>query len=189
MIYESFPWKEELLKIKKSLEHREVQKRWNNRSYFLFEKEIFISFYIIRKLIEADKFSTKNREMKIPCHMFPTSEKKVTKFNKHRIEVLYDFSKYKMDEIRLIDLCHQIIHSYIFDPVFAENKKVIGFWVTSDRRRNRSLYCIFIDDVIKLFNILGNDYPNYMNSYYDNKTKDYIISQEMIPQDELMNVK
>jgi len=52
MIYESFPWKEELLKISKSLKSRQIQKRWTSRTSFLFEKEIFTSFYIIRKLIE-----------------------------------------------------------------------------------------------------------------------------------------
>jgi len=52
MIYESFPWKEYLLKISKSLKSRQIQKRWTSRTSFLFEKEIFTSFYIIRKLIE-----------------------------------------------------------------------------------------------------------------------------------------
>ena len=43
MIYESFPWKEYLLKISKSLKSRQIQKRWTSRTSFLFEKEIFTS--------------------------------------------------------------------------------------------------------------------------------------------------
>lgn len=61
MINESYHWKIELLKISSSLKKRLSQKRWTIKSSFLFEKEIFVSLYIVRKLIEAEKISTDNK--------------------------------------------------------------------------------------------------------------------------------
>lgn len=189
MIYESFPWKEELLKISHSLEVRLNQKRWIIRTSFLFEKEIFTSFYIIRKLIEAEKVSTKNKHINIPCYLIPSTGKTVTRFNKHRATELYDFTKYKKSKINILDLCHQVIHSYIFDPTFDEDLLLVGFWVSSEKSRNNSLYSFVLDDVIKVFKIFGNDYPNSMSSIYDEKIKDYRIYQSMLTNKELNAVQ
>lgn len=188
MIYESFPWKEELLKITHLLENRLNQKRWTTRTSFLFEKEIFTSFYIIRKLVEAEKVSTKNKKINIPCYLIPSTGKTVTRPNKHRATELYDFIKYKKSNINILDLCNQVIHSYIFDPTFDEDLLLVGFWVSSDRNRNNFLYSFILEDVIKVFKIFGKDYPNSMSSIYDNKIKDYRIHQSILTDNELNTV-
>ena len=52
MMWESQPWKDDLLKTAKRLEARTKQKRWPPRSEANIEKEIFYAFYAIRKLID-----------------------------------------------------------------------------------------------------------------------------------------
>ena len=54
MIIESELWKEELVNTANKLLKRMVQKRWSKRSWFCLEKEIFIGFYAVRKLIESN---------------------------------------------------------------------------------------------------------------------------------------
>jgi len=184
MISESYPWKKELLKISKSLKKRFVQKRWTIKSSFLFEKEIFISFYIVRKLIEAEKISTINKKIQIPCYMIPSVGKNVIRFNTSSCERLFDFEKTKKGNIKISELCNQVIHSYIFDAVFDTEHQIAGFWVASDWKRHTTLYSFLLEDLIKLFELIGNDYPNFMITTYNNEKRDYEINQSVVLESE-----
>ncbi len=93
MINESYPWKIELLKIASSFKKCLSQKRWTKESSFLFEKEIFVSLYIVRKLIEAEKISDGNKNLKISCYITPSNGKNVHRFNIASVDRLYDFTK------------------------------------------------------------------------------------------------
>lgn len=180
MIYESYPWKDDLLKISKKLSKRLVQKRWSNRSDYCFEKEIFISFYIIRKLIEANKLSSDIINLKIDCITYPSSNKTVTFTNKHRTDELFLFDKMKDHKVEIIQLCNLVIHSYIFNPVLDDNKVLCGFFISSDKTRNRLLYFLELGNIIKVLQKTGNDYPNIMFSKYDENKKDFVFTQFMI---------
>ena len=68
MIYESYPWKQDLLRRKRLIQqynHPELLGDDNDRAYTVIEKAIFYSAFIIRKLIdckgkvsdEVDKYS------------------------------------------------------------------------------------------------------------------------------------
>jgi hypothetical protein len=81
----------------------------------------------------------------------------VNLINNHKVNELYDFTV-KGHETRDVEfLCHRIIHSYIFSPLFSEEETLIGIVFTSDRDRNKKIYYMDIDDVIKLFALVGND--------------------------------
>ena len=56
MIYESFPWKQDLLQRKRLIlkyNHSELLSEENDRAYTVIEKAIFYSAFIIRKLIDC----------------------------------------------------------------------------------------------------------------------------------------
>ena len=150
------------------------------KSSFVFEKEIFLSLYIIRKLIESENISTNNKNLKVSCFITPSNGKNVHRFNTSSVDRLYNFPKTKKANIRLNDLCNQIIHSYIFDPTFDLDQKLVGFWVSSQYKRHTALYSFILEDIIDVLELIGKDYPNYMNTSYDLKKRDYIIEQYMI---------
>jgi len=56
---ESIYWKEDLLKYSKHLQPVAKPARWSERIQVNFEKDVTISFFIIRKLIESTKLSFK----------------------------------------------------------------------------------------------------------------------------------
>lgn len=58
MIHDSHYWKDDLLKLSRKLESRLLQTRWGDRNLYIIEKEIFIGFYSVRKLIESKKSLT-----------------------------------------------------------------------------------------------------------------------------------
>ena len=59
---ESVYWKEDLLDHARRLKAVEKPPRWSERLVVNFEKELIISFFCIRKLIEEHKVSSKSRQ-------------------------------------------------------------------------------------------------------------------------------
>ncbi len=63
MILESYPWKEDLLKMAKLIDRYNTPShfRWNSeKTYYNLEKTIFTSAFIIRKLIDCKKVEDVN---------------------------------------------------------------------------------------------------------------------------------
>lgn len=184
MIWESSYWKDDLLKTATKLERKKNQKRWTERTFVNFEKEIFISFYSIRKLIEAHKISGDLINTTINAKSYPSKGKAVTLINWHRIDELYDFSTAQEEKLPLKFVCNQLIHSYVFVPEFNENSQLAGILFTSDKYRNQKIFSVSIDDVIEILKKVGSNYPNCALSIYDNNKKDYIIISRMIEDEE-----
>lgn len=184
MIWESSYWKNDLLKTARKLGRKKNKKRWPERALVNFEKELFISFYSIRKLIEANKISTDLIMTKITAKSYPSLGKVVTSMNWHRIDELYDFSTSNIEKISLIFICNQLIHSYVFMPSFNENSQLTGILFSSDKYRNKKLFSVDINDVIGILRKVGSNYPNSATLIYDEKKKDYIITSRMMKNQE-----
>lgn len=184
MIWESSYWKDDLLKTARKLERKKKQKRWPERALVNFEKEMFISFYSIRKLIEAHKISTDLIETTITVKSYPSLGKVVTSMNWHRIDELYDLSMINIEELSLKFIFNQLIHSYLFITLFNENNQLTGILFSSDRYRNKKLFSVDINDVIEILEKVGSNYPNRVTSIYDEKKKDYIITSRMMKNQE-----
>jgi len=89
MIYESSYWKEPLIKYAKRLETFKNRKRLIEKTMVDIERFIFIGFYSIRKLIEAEgKITDKTKNSKINIKKF-RNIKSVDFLNKHKIDELY----------------------------------------------------------------------------------------------------
>lgn len=59
MVWESHYWKKELVRAIKRIERKTRQVTWPQRFYARLELDVMISFYMVRKLIEAKKLSQK----------------------------------------------------------------------------------------------------------------------------------
>jgi hypothetical protein len=180
MIFESSYWKDELLKLSQRLSARRTfKRRWTEDQHGSFEKEIMIGFYIIRKLIEAQKLSNINVSTKVSGFRIPHNAGIVHRMNSHRYYEFYDFGKTESSKFDLIFLCNQIVHSYVFAPAFIEeNGKVIleSIHFCSDDKRNSWLFELTVDTLIDLLNKLGEDFPSDSRMHYDEKKKDYTIT-------------
>lgn len=158
MIYESQYWKEDLLKLAGKLERRLVQTRWGDRNFYAVEKEIFLGFYIIRKLIESKKISDHIVAKKYKILEFPLqdfSELPISSFN----ENIFEINKAKKIELSVISLCNQFIHSYHFAYFLPNEKNLTGFFFCSDRKRTSGLYFITLFDIVYIYRAVGNNYP------------------------------
>jgi hypothetical protein len=175
MIWESGDWKKELLKTASIISKRIHQKRWTERSFFLFEKEIFFAFYSIRKLIEAKKLSDHVVEAKILIQSFKSTGLTVTRLNRDRVDELYDLQNSSSESIKLQTVCNQFIHSYIFVPCFGEFNELDGIIFCSDHTRKNKVYKLAITDLIEIFKMVGSDYPTSTQFVFDEKFGDYHV--------------
>ncbi|KIX16002.1 hypothetical protein [Dethiosulfatarculus sandiegensis] len=172
MIWESGPWKEEIARIAVSLKKRKGQKRWYEPSYVNFEKEIFFAAYFIRKLQEAHKISDEIKTHTIKASEFKPTKRPVDIMNRYKIEELYNLSNPSGCSLSLMEFCNQIIHSFVFIPSFIDPPlRLDGFFVTSDRKKEISLFHFKIDNVIELLLKISNDCIVYCKMLRDKKTK------------------
>lgn len=175
MIFESAPWKEEILRIADKLERRYNQKRWSERSFFLLEKEIFLGFFSLRKLMESNKVSARIKEEQVLLAVYPAGEMPITLLNQHKFPELYNLYAGEKESLNYWDICNQFIHSSIFAPFTPAGQSLVGIYMVSDRAKKEKLYYITLVKIVEIFRAVGNDYPSRLDIHYDEKKKEYVV--------------
>ena len=175
MIYESQPYKEELGKIYLRMHKRQSQKRWTDQSYFLLERDFFVAFFLIRKLLEAQTKLTKAMENKeINLIKFPSMNKSPTILNHHDLENLYDIKNGHKITKDLKFVCDQMVHSYAFSPIHGK-AGIEGILVNSFNERKKSLYQMSMKEVLSILRSVGNCYVGSITMMYVDKLGDYQV--------------
>lgn len=176
MIWESVDWKEPLLRVSKQLTKWEKKKDLSDKDFVDIEKTILIAFYSIRKLVDARKLSNATQEMKINISSYP-NVKNVTLMNWHKIDELYDLKKENREKRNVAFIYSQFIHSYVF--VIGENDSggLDGIFFSSDSQRNKKLYKICVDELMRIINTVGNDYPLGSERRFNEEKQDFDVFQ------------
>ena len=180
MITESRYWKNDLLKQAQSLQRRVSQKRWAETSFARVEQSVMLGFYAVRKLIEAKKLSDDVANQSLRLITYPWSGKTVTRTNRLDYRELYDLDRSQTVSRNLAFLCNQVVHSYLFALSFDDADKFNGVLVASDRERHQALYFIGNQQIVGLFEQVGNDYPNAMVLEFDGRAQDYMVRARTI---------
>lgn len=170
MIHDSYYWKDDLLKLSRKLESRLLQTRWGDRNFYIIEKEIFIGFYSVRKLIESKKISDSIKSKSYEIKEFPHNGNQGSVSDPYRLED-YILTQEKITKLSVAMICNQFIHSYHFIPYFHNGKNLAGFYFCSDHKSSTSLYFIFLNDIIDIFRSTGNNYPSTMRFFRSQKGK------------------
>lgn len=173
MIWESEYWKKPLLRLAGKLNRWSTPRVWTEQELVSIEKDVFIAFYSIRKLIDAKKLSDSTEAMMISVNMFPGKGKNVTLLNWHKIDSLYDFSSSNDGNRDLRFISNQVIHSYVFLPDIKEDGSLGGILFCSDRERNKNLFRLDVAELIKILRIVGKDYPPRSTLVFNAKKQDY----------------
>ena len=168
MIWESHHWKEPLLEDRDYLLRFRISDSTTEKTLAGIEKRLFLSFYSIRKLIEAEKLTNATCESKWKLFRHKKTSR-VDRLNWHKIEEKYDLEK-KEEAVRDLQwICNQIIHSFVFTPNFDEKGKLSGFYVSTDRERNKFLYHLDRTSLFQILKRVGTDYPSSSESHRDSK--------------------
>ncbi|MFA0889250.1 MAG: hypothetical protein ACC613_09205 [Synergistales bacterium] len=158
MIWDSVPWKQEIERRASSLRRRKKQKRWGAISVAKLEQDVFYAAFAVRKLIEAFRVSNEVESLLIVAEEHPPRNKVVDVMNWHRIDELFDLSSKKRRTFCPKELCHQIIHSFVFVPCLDDDTASLsGFFIASDWQKKKSLFFVNIDEIIKMLEAIAND--------------------------------
>jgi len=82
----------------------------------------------------------------------------VTWRNNHKLEQLYDLNKLHTEERDLWFLASRIVHSFIFNLCINDSGGFDGILFTSDTDKNKKLYELSVTQIIRLFELVGNNY-------------------------------
>lgn len=172
---ESCYWKEDLLLHAKRLKAVKTPKRWSEKLVVNFEKELIISFFCIRKLIETHKVSEKSRKYRASVFCYAPTGKKITWNNQWDIDAIYNLQKEKKVTKGIIFLANQLIHSCTLFVYREKDRNWGGVFACSDFERNKTIYRIPIKEIINIYELVGNDYPSSMTIKWDIEKDDYKI--------------
>lgn len=156
MIFDSRPWKKELSKLSQIIYRARFKTKLSESRDIAYEKAIFISAYIVRKLFETSKLSYKLKEISCPIKKYPNI-KHVNLFNWHNIDQVFDLNNPAKHSLNIKKLCNYLIHSFIFILSYNERNSLNGFFFTSDKEKNNSLYFIQIKDFINILQKIVED--------------------------------
>lgn len=171
---ESKYWKIDLLSHSHKLKEKNSVKRWSAKAQVKFEKEIIVSFFIIRKLIESHKISKATRDTKLQLLAFPRTSKEINNFNYWDIDEFFDLSRSVKVTKSIKFIANQLIHSLVIYAI-RKNNKWDHILTCSDFEKSKRIYLILIKDVIKIFDLVGNDIHKGMAFTYDPDIDDYKI--------------
>jgi len=168
MVSESHYWKEPLLEMASRFDAMKKYDDLTDEQFAQIERDIFIGFYSVRKLFETPtKLKDATKLIRVHLEWYPAREQ-VTWRNKHEINEIYDLTKSKKEMRDVIFVCGRIIHSFIFMP-YINDIGLAGIMFTSDIDKDTKLYSMKIDDVIRVFKEVGNDYPSEIHCYRDSE--------------------
>jgi hypothetical protein len=148
VIWESGPWKRYLARCADALRRRKEQRRWLQASYAAAERDIFLSAYAVRKLLDAGDISDEVESQSLRAAAYPPRGRTVDVMNSYRIQELYDLSAQSEVALTLRDFCNQVVHSFVFSLGITPSGGLEGFFLASDREKERRLLYFHIDNVL-----------------------------------------
>lgn len=177
MIHESRYWKIPLLRGATFLERLVVTDENAESSLARAEREVFVGFYAIRKLLSTFKLSAATKVLTSEVTWFsPRAEQPVDYFHRSDVDVLFDLEKPTRETRDLGFLCNQVIHSYVFVNSTTEEGTIDGFFVSSDTMRRRRLYFFGLPAVLHAFRTVGRDYPTSAHYMFNERTREWEVS-------------
>ena len=175
MIYESYPWKRELMRDADIIVRWSAKKTSSDHREFILEKKIFLAAFAIRKLIHSYKTTDKIKPYNVPCEEYKNlNNTKIDFTNNHKVHQYFDLESGNKCHLTLYNITNLIIHSVIFFFLYDEDGSVSGFYVSSDRLSDKKLYLINIRDYVEAMRMVSNDYVTEMRLERDTETGEIV---------------
>jgi hypothetical protein len=169
---ESRYWKEDLIEYQKKLIPVKKPPRWSEKLQVNFEKDITVSFFMIRKLIECTKLSSKTTNYKAQIFRSPCVGV-VNNRNFWNIDELYDLDKEEQSTKKVVFICNQLIHGGAMYAYREEGGSWGGIFTCSDFERQKYVYRIPLAEILEILIIATHDYPETIKMTYSQTKEDY----------------
>lgn len=181
MIYESYPWKQDLLRRRRLiLKYNCGNVIEDERAYTVIEKAVFYSAFIIRKLLDCRlKVSDAVDNYKFTVKWF-IPKKPMDLMHRWVEEDTHDLEHEMTEDARPgRDICNWLIHSFVFLFGYNEDNKIDSFYVSSDFDKDKRLYRIELSDWMAYMEFVGNDSVVSLQIHFDKDKKEYITQKKL----------
>ena len=173
---ESRYWKEDLLAHARRLKPVKTPPRWSERAVVNFEKELMISFFMVRAMLKRRKTSAKSRDYQVPVRRAPWNGKPVTQLNFWDIDELYHFTNEVETRVSLPFLANQFVHSKVIYAGRDRTRNWSEVLLCSDYEARKAIYRVSIVEIRKIFLMVGTDYARWSTLEWDSSIGDYRIT-------------
>ena len=109
--------------------------------------------------MEAEKLSYSLSESTLDALAWRNKGKLVDHSNWHRIDNLYELGQPRSKNLAVRFVANQIIHSFVFTPIFSEAGPPEGIAFCSDKEKEKLHYYLALAEIRDLFERAGSDYP------------------------------
>jgi hypothetical protein len=174
LIHEPSYWKQPLLETAQRLLSFNSEIYLAENLLAQIERDIFIGFYSIRKLVESIKVPDEIKCKQYSFTYFPYfGDRKITCFNRNELNNFYNFHKQESEPHDLIFIANVLIHSFIFQIRQNDTEGFDGIFFSSDKLRHQKVFYLSIDEIVSIFNEVGNS--DFNSIYY---TTSYILEKD-----------
>ena len=172
---ESWYWKQELLAHAKRLEPVAVPKRWSERAVVAFEKDLMISFFMVRALLERHKLSKRVTNYRVPLQYHPWNGKAVTSLNHFSLEDLYDLETTRQKSVSVGFLANQFIHALTIFSSRDKSRNWANVGLCSDYEKQKALYLVAVPDIQAAFRLVGRDAVESAHYTFNESKQDFDV--------------
>lgn len=172
---ESRYWKSDLVKYTNSFKPVAKPPYYSEKKQVNFEKDVILSLFMVRKLGESLKLSSKT--LKSGFTVFSSlSIKQVHNMNFYDIDGLYDLQTETKYSKNVQFISNQLIHGRAIYAYRDSSRNWAGIYTCSDFERDKRIYRIPVSTIIEILETAANDYPTKIDYIYCSKKQDYIVT-------------
>lgn len=170
MIYESEPWRSDLVRFARSIDRVRRCAIATQAESFRVERDVMYGLFAIRKLLESHKLTSVTEVDRRKWTAYPAIRgRAVPRHKRQDIEDFYDLNRPRRVELSVKQLANQVIHSHIFIHRVDTKARLKGIWVASDRMHRTLLLYIEAWRLTKLFVRVAQDQPASGGWDYDSE--------------------
>lgn len=167
MISESWPWKQELKRLLRTIRGEAPRLKFDDESdqydarLFELERAIFYAAFVVRKLIENGKITDRVARHFVEVTAFKANDE--YEFSMiGSLTATFDLDEYVLDrphKLRLLitDLASEVIHSHRLVCSFGESGCAEGIYLSSYRNDQERIILVPLDLIVDVIDRVAND--------------------------------
>ena len=173
MFAESKYWREIIKNDCEKLSFLCREKLLDNDQLFDIERITIINSFTIRRLGERGRICTSALDECLEISRFDKNEIEFIPWRMDEVDQFYDMNNPIKTKISLKLMLNQMVHSEILLVGWRQAESEIAIFFSSDREKNKSLYCIDVSHFIRIMRDICEDYPQEISWTYVEEREKY----------------
>lgn len=173
MVIESHYWREDLAAYSRAFKPLKKPPRWSERLVVNFEKDVTMALFMVRRLAETGKFSSKMKKHKVRvfrCAFYGRPHRLVYK----DIDELHNLEGEETFSTSVMFICNQFIHADFTYAYRREDRNWEGLYTSSDFERRRWVYKVPLAEIRAILELAVVDAPGHISWRYDPEREDWV---------------